>query len=589
MSSSLGLLGYVLRKSESSKDIQTRVRHCRDYMQAVTASSLHTREVGDGRSGLVGFIPEDVGVEWDSFAIAEGRGVAWAHIPSAAGSPNSNASAASVADDLFRERVAVGELGSPFAAMEWGNGHLRIKNDQLGLVRLFHYEFPDGDIWTTRMGLAHVFMGEIPQKNRLAWAGMSTLGFAPGGATQLGNGWQLTGGSSVSAGWHGDERYVSSVSNYADWFAEARTGQPPTAGQHISDMESLVSTARRWPQSAVADLSGGKDSRVVSAVAIRTGAARTVRTIANDMGEVETAQKLVSAIDDSVKHLVVEPRDPSVPGGFFLDRLETQHAAWEGRFLASSGFDAPSFVGFKSPQRATFNGLGGEVLGGGNFTTPGELREKMIAAPLSAGQDRLVSMARRSSPGATTEAAEMVAEYVSGYISMCDDLGVKTASALLDLFYSRDRMPNWANTFAKTSVICPLFSSSLLTLAARHTGRPVADGYIHRMLLKEAIPEWTQIPFYKGKIRTRVKPYIWESPDWGSIKKFTLDNLDRSENFAPEKLRTIISGIQESSPSKREEVVLLRFLWELSFDSYLEGVANAAKATRKALQLNIVV
>lgn len=583
MSSALGMLAYVLKREESPEATNARLEHARAHLQRVHQSTLVETRTGDTRSGLIGWSPADDNVQWDFHTRRGNSGTSWLHVPSAAGGPETQVDPWALATAVLAGDIHPADVGSPFAVARWSDGQLDIVNDVLGLVRLFHYELPDGDVWATRQGLAHVFMAAAPTRNVLAWSGMATIGWAPGGETQLGHGRQMPGGSRVRAGHRHSVRYVDHDDLFPGWLTEARARPQPSAAANVRDMELAMSAARRWPENAMADLSGGKDSRTTAALGIRSGSVAAVRTINTDHGEVATAKQLMATIGHPVPHLIQE-KSPATgrDSATFHDRLATQHRAFEGRFLAATAFGAGSFTGFRISPRARFNGLGGEVVGGGNFAT-GRWRDKVVDAPLAVARDRLAAMARVGS-AATPAAKEAVAEYIAGSVDHAAAVGLTTAGEALDLFYCRDRMPHWSNTFTTTDVICPLFAPSLLTMAAHTMGAPVDEGELHRRILREAMPAWEQIPFYKPtSLATRATVPLWGTSEWPSIVSYVGAQPD-SGIYSTEGIYTILNTIATGDPGKPEENAIRRYLWDRTFDDYVAAVASEAQAVRDRLE-----
>lgn len=580
MSSSTGFLAYLMRRPEPQQVIDIRSRHAEEHLARVHRGPLRRTAIGDGGSGFLAWELEDDPVDWDYHTIRHGTGVAWLHVPSAAAGPESGADPHALAQDVFAGRRVPSELGAPFAVARWSDGVLDIVNDMLGLVRLFHFKFADGDIWTTRAGLAHVFMGAEPVKNPLAWGGMATLSWAPMGVTQMGAGRQLRGGSKIRAGFPGGRRHLSETDGFGAWLDEQRHRPRPPIDRTIEDMEDVMSTARRWPRRPIADLSGGKDSRVVAAVGIRSGAVDAVQTIVTDHGEVETARRLMQHVETDVEHLVVPRRDPSSPEEDALERVTTQHAAWEGRYLAVTAYNAPAFRGFEAVDRAKFNGLGGEAMAGG--TLGGSWRERLVGAPADLAGQRLVAEAHLGKE-VTAETKAMVAESVRQYVDFSADMGIHTADGVMDVFYLLDKMPNWSNTFTVPSTICPLFAASLLTSAAQTIGAPVPYGELHRRLLRAAIPGWADVPFYKPTPQKRAVPFIWDNGDWAQIRGYVLSNLDRPSSYDADAVVGTVQHIDGGGGTKRDEVFVQRLVWELTFDAHVAEVARQARSTAAAV------
>lgn len=584
MSSSIGFLAYSLKERESSRSLQTRIGRSEEHLQSLHLSTIRRIHVGDNQSGFIGWQPNDSAIDWCFYSARSDAGTAWLHVPGLAGGPETDTDPWSLASAVLDGSIHQGDLGAPFAVARWSKGRLEIANDMLGLVRLFHYHFDGGDVWSTRQGLAHIFMGEEPERNSVAWSGMASVGWAIGGETQLGHGKQLIGGARIQAGYRHGVNFVEERNCFSEWIDSTRTGPPPSTTQNVRDMELVMASAKRWPTRPVADLSGGKDSRVCAAIGIRSGAVSVVRTINSDRGEVETAKKLMESADPNVQHLVVEKRGRMASGDHFLDRIASHHTAFEGRYLAASAVNSSRFSAFRTAPQARFNGLGGEVLAGGNFAA-GAWHTKMTGAPVDAAGPRLMSMAH-SGVAASRRATELVADQMRSFLTSARESGATTAGEALDMFYSRDRMPNWSGTFTSGDVLCPLFAPSVLARSALTMGAPERGGDLHRELLRVANPRWADVPFYKPTTaKTRSTPFIWQDSNWADVEAFMHEHIDQAESFDADGVTRTLAKIaaSDSDLGKAEEVVVFRFLWDQTFAGYVNRVAALARIVRKEL------
>lgn len=574
------MIAYVLRNEEQSEVTDIRISHARQYFQSVNQGPLVETRVGDRVSGLIGWHPSDRKIQWRVHEKRNGNeATSWLHIPTLAGGPESGVDSWEMASSVLRGDLHPAELGAPFAVLRWAHGRLEIVNDILGLVRLFHFQFEDGDVWTSRQGLAHVFMGVSPERNSLAWAGMAALGWAPGGATHLGMGKQLPGGTSVEASQKGEERALKVESAFRNWLNSARACPDPGPIRNVEDMEQLMATAKRWPADVVADLSGGKDSRVGAALGIRSRTISAVRTINTDPGEVATARRLMGAIDTSIPHLVEERRNARPADQCpFTERLLANHRLFEGRNLPATAFNSGGRMVFRSATRPRFNGLGGEVLAGGNFQT-GKWHAKMVGKPIEAARGRLIGMSHLGLASSASSKA-LLEEFIGGFVDMAEALGLESAGEALDLFYSCDKMPNWSLTFATDSNLCPLFAPSALLSAVHRMGDPRGSGDVHRELVREAIPEWDGIPFFKPSFVTRSSVPIWQADEWGEIIEFVRERLDSSEAHDAHGLRQVLVSIENGEGGRRHEMAIQAFLWDQTFNEYLGEVSVAASRVR---------
>lgn len=562
------MIAYSLRKPESQNLTAVRVRHARDHLQSVHRASLVETRVGDQTSGLVGWHSSGRKIDWSVHTRRENAMTTWIHVPAVAGGPETNADEWELATNVLDGTMDPAALGAPFAVARWSHGELRLANDIFGLVRLFHYEFEDGDVWSTRQGLAHVFMGVTPVKNRSAWAGVAAMGWAAGGATHMGAGRQMPGGSRVVAGRNGGERRVSITSGLGDWLERARSAPLPSVHRNVADMELVMSTAKRWPGTATADLSGGKDSRVGAALGIKSQAISAVRTINTDPGEVEIARSLMAAIETPIPHRITErQKHDAAVNESFQTRLLAQNQAFEGRQLFATAYNSPLFEGFRDSPRARFNGLGGEVLAGGNFQT-GKWRAKVVGAPTGTARDRLVNMSRLGL-ASSSSSMDRVVEIADSFVRDADILGARSGGEVLDLFYALDKMPNWSGTFASDANICPLFAPSALSTAVHSMGAAREPGAVHRELVAAAIPEWSDIPFYKPSFATRTTAPVWARKEWRDVEDHLIQQLEFSESYDPTAFYQLLREIDHGEGKRTHEFAIYAFLWELSFDDYL--------------------
>lgn len=580
MSSSMALLAYVLRRPEPEAATRARLTHADTHLArlGLVERGLRTH---DQVSGLLTWRVAGGRVSWRADPPTDEGALAWLHVPG----HQETLGERELAEEVIDGTVDVADLTPPFAVLRWQPRTVEVRNDLLGLVRLFHYPFPQGDVWTTRMGLAHVFMGAAPRAQVEAWQGMTAIGWAPAGRTQLGEGQHLAGGTHVRAQHLSHGVQIDLGQRFAPWAQQARRSAPASDDVAVRQMRDVMRSALHWPEPPQADLSGGKDSRLIAAVGISAGAVRAVRTVRTDHGELETARRLVTALHVPVEHIVVDRSTtarPDAPPDAWWEDLVTHHAAWEGRYLPSAAFGARPFAHFSPRRRAHFNGLGGEVLAGGALWA-GAWRERLVQAPPATATDRIRALAAASRI-ATPAAVDATVAGLSTIVQEARDAGATTAGGVMDLVYLRDRMPHWVNIFTSDAVVCPLFAPALLARAAHTIGAPVPDGELHRRLISRAVPEWADVPFYKPGAGERLaRPRVWELTTWPDVRARLVDAVAASQDVRPDTLGTIDRAIEDGTAGKVLETVIHRCLWRATFDVYLERLAEETDAAARAI------
>lgn len=582
MSSSMAAMGYVLKAPESLDGLRIRIESVERHLSNFYGCPLDRHWIGDSRSGLVYWSTTERDVDWEFFARRGDEAVMWIGVPGFAGGPETGVDAFKLGRQVLDGDRLAEDMGCPFAVLGWREGNVFVANDVYGLARVFRFDLAEGNIWTTRPGMAHIFMAEPARKNEVAWSSMAALGWALRGETQLGRGRQVPPGTRLRA-WYGAEGQVqiSELNEFRVWFQDARSRELPDARAMAGGMGHYIDVARRWPLQATADLSGGKDSRAIAAVGIAAGSISRLRTIDTDPEEARVACELISRVNGAVHHHIEGKQPSPLPVEVMRSNLLSQHRAWEGRYLAPTGFNAGAFKGFRLAQAARFNGLGGEVSNGGNLLD--SWADRLTGQEIGAGLDRMSAMARTSG-GASKLAREHVRQLLEEWGEAARHLGLSTAHQVLDLIYAWDRMPNWSTPYSTPHTLTPYYSAPLIPVGVQRVGAAVPDGTSQKELISASMPQWRGIPFYKGARAARKTPFIWELENWPAVRDMIRARAGESNSFDADSLPGLLGRISDGSAGKRDEVLIHRVLWEVTFEDYLVELNAQINDTRKELE-----
>lgn len=582
MPSSQFILAYHNNTPAMKSSLSARAEAADAYVRSLHRRPGVLRQHSMGSHvGILTWTPENDQVGWPQFAESGGEAAAWIGIPEhdamAEERPDVLAMAAATAHDNFDPD----SYGAPFACLYLRGATLSIVNDSLGLARLFEFSFPDMTVWATRPGLAHVFAAHLVDASEATWSGMATLGWNLGGHTHIGDGQQLAGSRRITAG---PQTGVLREDHYADWVhrsaIKGSSWEEASAG-----MVRTMSLGQYFPKSPIADLSGGKDSRLLAAAALTSGVTDTVRTVRSDHGEVETAEHLVSIYPGKITHLVTDVATPRVEAERtdFIEHVTAAMRSTEGATVPFTALRGPTFGGYTPLVIARFNGHGGEALHGGEYYK-GAWAERLEGQGISGAIDRLsamVSVARATS----TSARERTMETVRSRLNRGFAMGIETAHGLLNYHYSAERMPFWASSSPNRSVITPYYSSGLLHQIGRtFTGKTEFEQF-YSEIMASLVPAWTDVPFYRpsGGSR-RASRFFWESFDWKILRDFSLERMDSSENFEPDGMRLIIDEVGRGGGSKSIEATFSRFLWEVSVGSVVDDINDRVVALQTVLE-----
>lgn len=579
MSNSQFVLAYSCERPDamSSEELRLRRDAATAHMEDVAATPLDRTDVGDGRTGFIVWQHVKQALSWPMVATKGDEAAAWLHVPAAAGGAETTADPVALARDLTDGTIDTVELGAPCAALHWSRSGLRIVNDRLGMVRLYAFEVPGfGHVWSSRPGLAHIFGGIAPKLEQSVWNDMATLGWSGDGSAHLGNGRQMPASTRVHASPDGA---TSVDSDRDEWILATAEGDVPSMEVGARGMVRSLAIASWWPGKPVADLSGGKDSRVTAAAAILAGIVDTVRTVNTDTGEVDTARELLKLADNPVEHRVDPVVEPKKPEGRVLDRYLSMQRAWEGAYNARSAYRTNPFKGFRPAAAPRINGLGGEAVQGRTMLSPA-WEAKMDGQGLDLGRERLAAMVRSGAVGVADENIQDSVHSLTRFEAEAEGLGMTSSYMLVDYFYNFSKMPYWSMPQANMNTLLPFYSPQMLPRAISATFKPnVEYGRLHRDLLREILPAWADEPFFKGSSKTRAVPWMWENEDWKDLSETICDGISTLDTFSEDRVKRYVADADSGMGSVKFELVFSRVMWELSFREYAQEISRLAADT----------
>jgi hypothetical protein len=291
----------------------------------------------------------------------------------------------------------------------------------------------------------------------------------------LGGGWSLTGDPVVQ----GIERVA--------WPGRHLTA--PGAGFSATRAASLLVAAVRaladWPgRENVVLVTGGRDSRLVLAAALRAGIEMTVRTGGtDDMPDVIIGRQLAAAA--GVEHRMLDPH----PFGDFLPHWRemasvlAQTTGGTATLADAAGFP---LVDVGGPLPLWHTGQGGEIARG--YYAGKDLADAFVGR--RPGRQPIINEEGEA------RVQRAIGEWSSSLDAPARDLG--------DLFYLHQRMARWAApTHAAVEPIrdstSPLWSARLLPDLLGLPAEARAREEFHLRVLEELAPELVDLPFEGGR------------------------------------------------------------------------------------------
>jgi len=363
------------------------------------------------------------------------------------------------------------------------DGTLEAFGDPAGLQQLFHAK--DGHpILANRAGfVAALLGGRGPDRDCALWLG--TIGYRIG----LASGWQGVAQLDQGAVFSGDATGTRIVRQPLT-LPRARGFDPDLLSRGLDQAKVAIRLAAG---DAPLDLpiTGGKDSRVVLAIALVAGLRDRLTLFTRGYAghpDVEVGAAIAARI--GVSHRREPPLGSDIPADLgpqaFLARLRTIAFQTDG---GMGGWD--NVLGLEIGRGTIVSGHLGEVLKAYAKRPAKNMRDPVEMVRLQAPFDPM-DLLRPSARARLTAALER----------QMDEARIAGAeeSDLPDLFYWRNRVPNWlggirgVKSFERQPVL-PLGVPALMRLAFQMTAAERKVELAHYKLIKAAAPELLDLPF----------------------------------------------------------------------------------------------
>jgi hypothetical protein len=502
---------------------------------------------------------------------------------------------------LAERPSSVLEMTAPFviASLAADPGRLRLHTDALGIGRLFELRFPTGWVWSNRPTATCRFAGTRAEADRDGWRMLAACGWFIGDRTPLARVFALPGGTTIDYDSQGLGRIFSRVDGLAAWSAD-RSGEGVASHRVDQVAEALIglvaSLDRMSSGTIVADLSGGRDSRIVVAAALAAGLTVTLNTGGAEPGEADVAEGLVAALPAEaarrVTHRISRPKvtGPAQTFSLAIDapivpNVLGWHRDQEG--LRSPTYAAsPAPTGLVSGTRPTIGGAAGEIAKGQYYPSDhaqlGQLpwgdRLDALLEPL--GETHLdawgVSAVARAT--ATARVRRTLEEALIGGLS---------DAKVLDYFYAAERVRRWGTTAERCGKVNPLLVPEFIRAAFDLTPDQRRENALHRAVTARLMPEWKDKPYYRrpaGAVPPALTPRLGTAVDRDLITSIVADSAVWADGYDTTLVAQSWRSLLDGRGRPADERLMQRVIWRAVFSDYLDEVNDEAGARRIPLQ-----
>jgi len=404
---------------------------------------------------------------------------------------------------------------------------IKIHTDPLGFQRLYEYRGNDGWFWSNRAGALPLLAGEEAKISLDSWEFMCYAGWFTDTTSPIENVMRVEPGVRIESGNYSDNLRVKVDNGGFDTIVSPRKYNKYDAKIIAKDMLSNFSSySKLWSLPLIVDLSGGKDSRVCAAATIASGTKDfTLNTIANLEQEGETAKHLVDLVGLQDKHKISKTKIDKDTGKIVKTNIETRlkyfHHLSDGDITpiqVRKNINVNDF--FSDISTIQVQGAAGEI-GKATYYLSDSFYNKYKDMGNDAAYDRLTK-AYKSMPGLKQDVRERANRFIFKVVQDGKSKGLSNLY-LLDYYYLLERARRWLPQSIDNRRYTAFFSLEFLKQSFNLSIEEKRNQEIYNSIIRELVPEWSNVPFYKRKPsdkdeRTLNKQRIWQTSDKEEIE-----------------------------------------------------------------------
>jgi hypothetical protein len=338
-----------------------------------------------------------------------------------------------------------------------------------------------------------------------------------------------------------------------------------------------------WTGTIAADLSGGRDSRLVVAAAVSAGLDLRLHTNGAEGGEADIAAQLIAALPpdqaDRVEHRVSRPKvdGPHQTSGVSLDAPLLPNAlAWHRN---QEGARPSTYLSTLAPDGligATLIGVGGaagEIAHGHYYPDDFEaVAEQAYGERVDLFLNRLI-LKVVSGHGVSPRARDTTIANMRRVLDDAFTVGLDDAR-ILDYFYAAERIRRWGTVAERIGTITPLLEPEFVRAAFALTPQQRRDNALHRAVTARLVPQWADVPYYRrpeGVIQPALAPRLATAPDHDHIDAIVGDP-SWSDCFDPAAVSASWKRMMKGVGRIWDERLIQRVVWLTTYRDYLAEV-----------------
>lgn len=597
------LVAYALDPGAVGASVESRLERVEAHYRRLWPVPAHRSGADAAGLGLHVWDAVASPWRWPSWDREGDLAVATAYLPfgyeRVIGDREPEVAALPLARALHQRPDAVLEMTGPFVlgSIATDSPELRLHTDALGIGRLFGARFDGGWVWSNRCVAVCRFAGIRAEPDRDGWRMHAAAEWFMRERSPIAGVSVVPAATVIRVQPNGLGPASTRTDPLGVW---AGGTHDPLSGPHVDELAHALtglvgSIGRMARSSVVADLSGGRDSRVVVAAAIAAGLTLEVQTSGAEPGEADVAEQLIAALPAHqarrITHRVTRPtvsgpaRDFGLPEDApILANALAWHRTQEALRPASY---LPSVASATLPlrDRITMGGAGGEIAHGHYYpadyaqlgSIPWPARVDEIAERLA---EKLYGASGASGPARlTTHAA------IRATIEDAVRIGLADARAL-DHFYAAERLRRWGTAGETTGSVSPLLVPEFVRAAFALTPDHRRANALHRAVTARLTPEWHDVGYYRrptGTVQPRLMPRLAAAVDRDAITAIVHDRDAWADAFEPGLVTRAWASMLDGRGGPADERLMQRVVWRAVFNDFLREVNDDPAERRPAV------
>ncbi|UAC49111.1 hypothetical protein K6959_04230 [Bacillus aquiflavi] len=468
-----------------------------------------------------------------------------------------------------------------FSYLDKKRQELKIFNDGLGMAKLYCLKTDSGYFFSNKVSALYLFAKERAVMDKRGWHIFAQAGWFMGNSSSIKGSYRVQPGRSIILKNNQTTQIKNLNLNSLDAWVNPRKREEQPFSEHV---ESILTTTKSffnmfdYPVTSM--LSGGKDSRVTSAMMIKSGIDCSFRTIGPLKQEMEIAKLLLRRINLQDRHHIIEKKDQNhkqnpIP---LAERLSMLHVVFDGDYTPVKQTGMITKASIYRLSNVLIGGTGGEIAIGKYYSNP-EMRKKIIAKGSVGPEWRLLSSLSLDQ----AEACHDIKAEVRQVINEALQLGLKGLE-ILDYFFLKERVGRWDPKGGHFNSFTPFTTPSFITLAFKQTPLEKANFTLHKKLIHYLIPKWSTIPFYKADIKkekrdekAEKKMRIWQNNDRHFVDEILYSTQLWKEFFDKKKVLHFWQTAKKKGLFPRYEALFQRIVWLASFKQHLSSLNQHIK------------